>query len=250
MSSERQLNSENNPWWGEHLHRYQEAAKLLPKKHLKILDIACGSGFGSDFLAQLGNTVIGGDVSESAIAECRSKFNRSDISFEVVDGTNLPYTDETFDVIISFETIEHTTKYQKMLNEFKRVVKKDGVIILSTPNFLINSPTGIIVNPYHTQEWTYEELYEILNNTFSNVKLLGQAYTRYRNKRQLKYRIGKIVENIFYTRGVRKLPISFQDKTMKMLIGEPMYPLPNNYSFVEELNEIKKCKTFFAICKP
>lgn len=250
MSSERQLNSENNPWWGEHLHRYQEAAKLIPKQELKILDIACGSGFGSDFLAQLGNTVIGGDVSEAVIKECRSNFNRSNVSFEVVDGTNLPYTDETFDIIISFETIEHTTEYQKMLNEFKRVVKKNGLIILSTPNFVINSPSGSVTNPYHTQEWIYEELFDILSHTFSNVKLLGQAYTRYSNKSSLKYKIGEFLENILYKRGVRKIPIKFQDIIMNIIINEPMYPLSTNYSFTENIDEIKKCKTFFAICKP
>lgn len=250
MSSERQLDDTNNPWWGEHLHRYEEAAKLLPHKSLTILDIACGSGFGSDYLAQLGNTLVGADLSEATIEDCQGKFHRDNLSFKIIDGTNIQYTDESFDVVISFETIEHTTEYQKMLNEFKRVVKKDGLIIISTPNFIINSPTGVVTNPYHTQEWIYEDLLKILNHTFSNVKLLGQKYIRYSSKLNLRYKIGQLVENIFYLRGIRKLPIAFQDGIMKMVIDEPMYPLSNNYLLTETIDDIKKCKTFFAICKP
>jgi 2-polyprenyl-3-methyl-5-hydroxy-6-metoxy-1,4-benzoquinol methylase len=249
MSSERQLDDTNNPWWGEHLHRYEEAAKLLPSESLTILDIACGSGFGSDYLAQLGNTVVGADLSEATIADCNNKFHQTNLSFRVVDGTNIQYSDESFDVIISFETIEHTTEYQKMLNEFKRVVKKNGLIIISTPNFLINSPTGVVTNPFHTQEWIYEDLLKILNHSFSKVRLLGQKYVRYTGKSHLKYKIGRLVESALYARGIRKLPIAFQDRIMKMVIDEPMYPLSNNYSFTEDVNEIKKCKTFFAICK-
>lgn len=250
MSSERQLDDTNNPWWGEHFHRYEEAAKMLPHGSLTILDIACGSGFGSDFMARLGNNVIGADLSEETIKDCSSKFQRPGLSFKAINGTAIPYDNETFDVVISFETIEHTTEYQQMLEEFKRVVKKGGLIIISTPNFLINSPKGVIINPYHTQEWIYEDLLKILNSTFSNVKLLGQKYVRYTGKSHIKYKIGQFVESALYTRGIRKLSISLQDRIMKIIIGEPMYPLANNYSFTEDVNEIKKCKTFFAICKP
>ena len=250
MSSERQLDDTNNPWWGEHINRYEEAAKLLPHEPLTVLDIACGSGFGSNYLAQLGYVVVGADLSEDTITDCNNKFKHSNLSFKVLDGTNIQYADESFDVVISFETIEHTTEYQKMLNEFKRVVKKNGLIIISTPNFLINSPKGVIINPYHTQEWIYEDLLKILKNTFSVVKLLGQKYVRYNNRPQIKYKVGFMIEKLLYMRGIRKLPIAFQDRVMKMIIDEPMYPLPNNYSFTIEVSEIRKCKTFFAICKP
>jgi 2-polyprenyl-3-methyl-5-hydroxy-6-metoxy-1,4-benzoquinol methylase len=250
MSSERQLYDTNNPWWGEHIHRYEAVAKLLPGTSLRVLDIACGSGFGSDFIARLGNIVVGGDLSKETIEDCKARFQRTNIEFEVIDGTAIPFSDETFDAVISFETIEHTTDYQKMLNEFKRVVKKEGLIILSTPNFLVNSPHGVIINPYHTQEWKYEEITRILNNTFSKVKLSGQKYVRYDNKSQMIYLIGRMVENLLYMRGFRKLPISLQDRIMKMIIGKPMYPLSNDYSFTENINEIKACKTFFAICNP
>lgn len=251
MSSERQLDDTNNPWWGEHLHRYQAAANLLDKeKPLKVLDIACGTGFGSDLLAKLGHSVVGGDISKNDVEACGQKYQRPNLVFQVVDGTNMPFANHTFDCVVSFETIEHTTQYQKMLLEFKRVVNKNGLVIISTPNFVINSPTGKVLNPFHTQEWKYEELAKLLDATFSYVKLMGQQYARYRNKKSVRYKIASVVENILYMRGVRKLPLKLQDSIMKVIIKEPMYPLSTNYMLTDDITEIKKCKTFFAICKP
>lgn len=249
MSSERQLDSTNNPWWGEHLHRYEEAGKIIHLPNAKILDIACGSGFGSHYLAHLGHHVIGGDLSYDTVLDCASKYKANNLEFKQIDGTQMPFENDFFDVVISFETIEHTTEFQKMLNEFKRVVKKDGLIILSTPNFLINSPGGVIINKYHTQEWVYEDFLKILNSTYSQVNLMGQEYVRYKNQTSIRFKIGKFFEETLYQRGFRKLPIFFQDLIIKMFIDQPMYPLSSNYSFTKNVNEIKDCKTFFAICK-
>jgi len=248
MSSERQLDDTNNPWWGEHIHRYEEAAKIITRRNSNVLDIACGTGFGSNFLAELGHNVIGADISEGAVNECNNKYKANNLSYEVIDGLKTPFQDEYFEAIVSFETIEHTTEYIKMLNEFKRVLKKDGVAIISTPNFLINSPDGYIVNPYHTQEWRYNELKEILESVFKNVEIFGQKYARY-DTGKFNYKIGNVFEQIMYLRGVRKLPISFQDRIMKMVIKKPMYPTKDDYLLVSDVEAIKKCKTFFAICR-
>jgi len=250
MSSERQIDDSVSPWWGEHLHRYEEALKLIQGSNLFILDIACGSGFGSNFLASKGHTVIGGDISEETISECKKKYQKINLNFETLNGVDLPFENEKFDVVTSFETIEHTTQYLEMLSEFRRVVKKDGLIIISTPNFIINSPNGVLINKYHTQEWIYEELSELLNSVFSEVKISGQEYVRYKFNNTFRYRIGKIIEGLLYSRGIRKLPITLQDRIMKFIIGEQMYPLSSNFSFTEDIPDIKKCKTFFAICKP
>jgi 2-polyprenyl-3-methyl-5-hydroxy-6-metoxy-1,4-benzoquinol methylase len=249
MSSERQLNNTNNPWWGEHIHRYEEAARLLQGKSCTLLDIACGTGFGSNYLASKGHTVVGGDISEEAIKECVANYQAGNLSYKVLDGLNLPYDNEHFDALISFETIEHTTSYKRMLEEFRRVVKKDGILIISTPNFLVNSPKGVIVNPYHTQEWRYGELRELLTSVFGDVNIQGQKYSRYDTMQGLRYNMGNAMEEVLYMRGVRKLPISFQDSIMKALIGKPMYPTKDDYTLVNDLPSIEKCKTFFAVCK-
>ena len=248
MSSERQEYSENSPWWGEHAHRYYMTFQYISSNN-RILDIACGNGFGSYMLSKKTiNTVIGADISEETIVACSAKFSdNSNLIFKFVDGTKMPFQDCYFDTIVSFETIEHTTSYLKMLSEFNRTLKDGGLAIISTPNIVINSPKGVVLNPYHTQEFTYDELKNYLEDAFSYVKIFGQKYIRY-NKKSFRNSIGKIVETLLYQRGVRKIPLSVQNAIMRMLIWKNMYPLGDDFSLVEEKNEILKCKTFFAVC--
>src|SRR5690554_5945827 len=175
MSSERQELDTRNPWWGEHVHRYNYSLKHFIKKTDRVLDIACGTGFGSELIAKhTQNDVVGGDIAQEAIDFCQANLKQSNLKFQKMDGTQLPFDDNYFDVITSFETIEHTTAYDEMIKEFRRTTKQDGVIILSTPNFVINSPTGVVTNPFHTQEWDYEEFVKLLNRHFNKYELFGQ----------------------------------------------------------------------------
>lgn len=248
MSAERQSNDTNNPWWGEHLHRYEVALTLIEKTQAQILDIACGTGFGSDYLAASGHQVIGGDISAASIAQCQASYKRTNLSFQLMDATQIHFPDAHFDVIVSFETIEHTTAFHQVLQEFKRVLKPDGRLILSTPNVLINSPNGQLVNPYHTQEWQYEALKQLLQIYFEQVNLKGQHYRRYTQQNSLKNNIAKVVESVLYKRGVRKIPLQWQDKLMQWINGTPMYPRSCDYEMITEPNEVITCKTFFAVC--
>jgi ubiquinone/menaquinone biosynthesis C-methylase UbiE len=248
LAAERKQLEGKSPWWGEHLQRYYEVVKYL-KGDEKILDIACGNGFGSDILSK--NTegvVIGGDIAPEAIEESQLYWKRSNLEFKVLDGTNLPYPDNYFDTVVSFETIEHTPQYQQMVKEFSRVLKPTGTAFISTPNFPINSPTGKVTNPYHTQEFTYVQLAEILNGVFDEMTIKGQQYSRYKIK-GFRNRVGGIVETILLQRGIRKIPISIQDSVMNGIIGRPIYPEVQDFDMVEKVEDILKCQTFFAICR-
>lgn len=248
MSSERQENNPDNPWWGEHLHRYHEALKLATPA-ARVLDIACGSGFGSLILAQHGFRVTGADLSEETVAACRRNFSHPELRFEAADASALPYTNESFDMIVSFETIEHSTRYREMLTEFRRVLSKDGLLVLSTPNIVINSPGRIVRNPFHTQEWDYPELKTLLESVFGNVQLFGQQYSRYKHRQGLRTSLSVMAETLLYQRGIRKLPLSFKDRVMQQLAGQPHYPTAQDYELVSSLPEIITCKTFVALCK-
>lgn len=249
MSSERQLLESESRWWGEHIHRYQEALKYIEPGTV-ILDIACGTGFGTDILASYSNgKVVGGDISAESIEECRRQWHKPNMEFRIVDGTCLEFSDNFFDVIVSFETIEHTTNYKKMLAEFSRVLKPGGCLILSTPNAAITSPGGVIGNPYHTQEFRYEELKDLLAGYFASPQIYGQRYSRYDSSSILR-KFGGIFEKLLLAFGIRKLPYNLRNGLMKFLFGYPLYPKPDD--FILEVNELKIKKqspVLFAVCK-
>lgn len=249
MSSERQLLESEGRWWGEHKHRYDEAIRLVSKQD-RILDIACGTGFGTaDLAGATTGIVTGGDIAEDAVAECNANWKKENLEFKTMDGTALPFPDNHFDKIVSFETIEHTTRYREMLREFYRTLKPGGMLILSTPNAAITSPDGKIGNPYHTQEFRYTELNSVLLEVFPGVSLSGQRYSRY-DKKSFKMTMGRIFERLFLSIGIRKLPYRFRNRIMRALFGYTLYPVPADFLLEREEAVIaKSCPVLFAVCK-
>ena len=133
-----------------------------------------------------------------------------------------------------------------MLSEFYRVLKPGGIAIISTPNFPVNSPTGKVTNPFHTQEFVYEELKEILESVFPDVKIMGQKYVRYEGEFKP---FSRLVLGTFHTMGIRKLPFKIKNGIVQSLTGKPLYPTPEDYKMVTGKSAIIKCKTFFCICR-
>jgi 2-polyprenyl-3-methyl-5-hydroxy-6-metoxy-1,4-benzoquinol methylase len=249
VSSERQLLVETDRWWGEHVHRYREALRYIKKQDV-VLDIACGTGFGTDIIAShTSGMVTGGDIDQHAIEDCRRNWKMDNISFEVLDGTCIPYATGHFDIITSFETIEHTTQYAEMVAEFARILKPTGRLILSTPNSRITSPDGKILNPFHTQEFNYEELLKILSASFRQVELYGQRYCRY-DAASAWGHVGKKAEKMFLGFGVRKLPLSWRSRFMKRMFGYPLYSRETDFTIEKNLQRIQEeCPVLYAICQ-
>lgn len=117
----------------DHLGRYAFAAEFVKEK--VVLDVACGSGYGSAYLFDKGaKMVVGGDISSEAMEDARVSYVRPGVEFLLLDATKLPFADNSFEAIVSMETIEHLGQYQDYLSECKRVLKGGGVFICSTPN--------------------------------------------------------------------------------------------------------------------
>lgn len=249
MSSERQPVESSGRWWGEHVHRYNEAVLRINSTDI-VLDIACGTGFGTNIIAGKTNgKVIGADIAQEAVDESSKRWNKPNLEFRVLDGTQMPFPDNYFDKIVSFETIEHTSKYREMAAEFSRVLKPNGLLILSTPNRQVSSPDGIIVNPYHVQEFTCDELREILKASFPEVELYGQRYCRY-DKRSFGKSIGRFFEKLFLSFGIRKLPYSWRSGFMKLFFGYPLYARETDFLLEKDDKRMKtECPVQMAICK-
>ena len=163
------------------VYRYLFASKFVKGKN--CLDIACGGGFGSNYLVEKGaKNVIGVDISKDAINYAKKKYgeNRS-LHFIRANATDLPFPDNTFDIIVSFETIEHIKEYEKFLSECKRCLRKKGFFICSTPNKSFSSPHRETPwNPFHIKEFYPDEFYTLLSHYFS-VEKYAQRYIYYKS---------------------------------------------------------------------
>jgi ubiquinone/menaquinone biosynthesis C-methylase UbiE len=143
-----------------------------------VLDIACGTGYGSDYLLKKGaKKVVGGDISKEAIEYAKIHYGRNSLFFIRLDVCALPFQSKCFDVVVSFETIEHLKTPEIFLSECRRVLKKGGLFICSTPNKQVTSPFSIEpVNPFHSHEFYAEEFCGLVKSEFSEVMLYGQNF--------------------------------------------------------------------------
>jgi ubiquinone/menaquinone biosynthesis C-methylase UbiE len=162
--------------YDEHIYRYIFAASLVENK--VVLDVACGTGYGTGCMVEKGaGEVVGADISMIAVDYARERFGKnSKASFICADAIRLPFGDNAFDIVVSFETIEHIRQYRKFLGECRRVLKEDGLLICSTPNRRIFSPNlAKPINTFHVKEFWPEEFYRLLRRYFANITLYGQC---------------------------------------------------------------------------
>ncbi|MFI0435957.1 MAG: class I SAM-dependent methyltransferase [Parachlamydiaceae bacterium] len=157
----------------EHIHRYALAKKLV--KHKIVLDLACGEGYGASLLADDASHVLGIDINPEVISHADDKYKKHNLTFMVGDITQVPLNrDQQFDVIVCFEALEHVGAQDALLKEMKRLLKPDGILIISTPNHPVYSENGMRKNPYHVKELDREEFEELIGRYFDNLIIYGQ----------------------------------------------------------------------------
>jgi SAM-dependent methyltransferase len=150
----------------EHLARYRLAAGLAEGK--RVLDAACGEGYGSALLARAGAaTVAGVDIDEPTVQRARERYG---LDFQVADIASLPFGDGAFDLVVSFETIEHVPNPEAALAELARVLDPAGLLVISTPN----KQESLVPNEFHIREFTHDEFVALLSERFPAVRLVHQ----------------------------------------------------------------------------
>ncbi len=158
----------------EHLHRYAFAMEYAKDK--QVLDIACGDGYGSRLLAEKATWVTGVDIDQEVINLAKKKYKADNLQFKQGDITQIPFNVETFDLVVCFETLEHSSKHNELLSEIKRVLKKGGQLIISTPDKKWYTDQTGSSNLFHEKELYKEEFISLLKNHFEYVTLLEQKY--------------------------------------------------------------------------
>jgi GT2 family glycosyltransferase/SAM-dependent methyltransferase/glycosyltransferase involved in cell wall biosynthesis len=156
----------------EHYHRYLLAREFC--RDLDVLDVASGEGYGTALLAQVAKSAVGIEVDAEVVTAACSEFQRSNLRYEQGDARNIPLPDASIDVAVSFETLEHFTEQDRFLSELRRVLRPNGLLIISTPDRDIYSPVNTPPNPYHAHELSRAEFEAALARHFSHVSLASQ----------------------------------------------------------------------------
>lgn len=158
----------------EHWHRYAFALPWIEGR--EVLDCACGEGYGADLLARRASRVVGADLSEEAVDHARERYgrHRDNLDYVTADCTRLPMAADSFDVVVSYETLEHIHGQAAMLDEFRRVLRPDGMLVLSSPDKRTYSDERGYDNEFHVRELYRDELVALVQERFPAWRLFGQ----------------------------------------------------------------------------
>ncbi len=197
-----------------HYARYMFAKKFIAGD--VVCDAACGVGYGSHIVAENAELVAGMDIGEDAIQWANKNFPKDNIEFIKADLNGVWPIDKSFDLVISFETLEHLQNPDNFIKEAVNHLKDSGKLIISVPNgpkdFEAHGKKG-----KHIQFFSEKDLKNLLEPHFKEVKYFSQVY-----RKNLKHHLKKIIRN----KSVR---------------------VPENFDFVEGLN--KDVKTWLAVAK-
>jgi len=157
----------------EHMNRYYFVINQICLMDKVVLDIASGEGYGSDLLANSAKFVYGVDISSEAIDHASLKYKKENLTFLQGNTSNIPLKDDSVDVIVSFETIEHHDKHQEMMLEIKRVLKSNGILVISSPDkqFFLSTEK----NEFHIKELFYEEFQNLIKLHFIKTLFYSQT---------------------------------------------------------------------------
>jgi SAM-dependent methyltransferase len=216
-----------------HAARYEFAARTLVGR--RVLDVACGTGYGLEILSTFGRSTFGVDADTEALRQA-SRHG----SALAADGGALPFADQTFDAVTSFETLEHLQHRERFVAELARVLRRDGTLMLSTPNANYTRPVdGRPRNPHHIHEYEPDELRTALEKEFGDVKMLGQvisprfAVSPFQEDQQRLQRTPRTSARVLYWRVLNRLPEKPRDRVSYLTWGHPLYPTEHDYDFVD-----------------
>lgn len=153
-----------------HLDRYEFASKYVYEKF--VLDAACGTGYGSSILQVQGKAknVIGLDIDLNTMKYAGANYSGSQVRFINSSIAELPFANNSFNAVVSFETIEHVAEESELISEVHRVLQHNGIFILSTPNDWGLSELA----PFHVRSYTLEKLKASLSNWFEVREIYNQ----------------------------------------------------------------------------
>jgi SAM-dependent methyltransferase len=197
---------------------------------------------------------VGVDIAPDAVAFAHSKYPLSSASFAQMDALSLGFASDSFDLVCSFEVIEHLPDAHSYLREMARVVKQEGTYIVSTPNRLFRNPGASLsksppLNPFHVREYSLEELRLLLARCWDSVTIWGQLLPVYdANPIQKAYcRLRSLIPLSARSTLERWMPFSPQVLLWRAIKAKPT---TRDSAFLQEGQfPISQCRIFLAVCR-
>ena len=224
-----------NYWFRRHLAVYEWIGARVPG--LRVIDMACGEGYGSEVLSRSAASVVGVDANPEAYEHARRRYVRQHLRFD----RNLveAYGEESCcDAIVLLQTIEHLTDPKAVLEHFRAILAPGGVVYVTTPNVLTLAPPGAVKsdNPWHLREYRATEFQQLCLGTFTNVELLGVFHAR-------KLRIHEIALRLGWDRVHQRLGLTapFYDRFTPALAAS---------DFAVRPGRLDEALDFLAVCRP
>jgi len=171
FTGERYTSNVSGPIRHQHHHRYLFAVHYCTGRD--VLDVACGEGYGSALLGTMARTVVGVDLDPETVAFARRNYETNTVSFEQGDATKLEAT-EQYDVVVSFETIEHFVDHDSFLKGVCRALRPGGLLIISSPDKAVYTEADGHENKFHLHELSRDEFKKLIAGHFAHVAILEQ----------------------------------------------------------------------------
>ncbi len=219
-----------------HLKRYEFARPHCAGK--QVLDAGCGVGYGSAFLGETASRVLGVDASGEAIDYARARYGGGNVEFAVGDLQQLERGDAEFDAVVAFEVIEHLPYPERFVAEARRVLRPDGVLVVSTPRSEVGS--RLPENPFHEREFAPDEFERLLRGSFARVDVYGQRRVQTARHRAL--------QRLDVLGLRRRLP--FLRRASSLVTGTAPMDAVSSEGVVISPNGVDEATELVAVCRP
>ncbi len=226
---------EENYWFRRHLAVYRWIAECCRGK--RVVDMACGEGYGAAVLAETAAAVIGVDANPEAFEHARLRYRAPNLNFECALVEQFD-RGAPFDAVVFLQTIEHVEHPDRLLARFASLLGPGGVLFVTTPNRLTLAPPGAerSGNPWHLREYAPDEFAALVRPAFGAVELLGLFHARKLRLHELAIRAG-------------------WDRAHPALrITKPFYrrfvPAIDEHDFALRAGPLERALDLLAICRP